>query len=177
MTFTVVGWVDVFTRLSYKNVVIESLKYCTYEKGLIVHAYVIMSNHIHLIISAKMNCRLSDIIRDFKRHTSKVIINKILSDGKESRSEWMLNLLRYYAKYNMNNETYQFWQRDNKPIELQSSKWINQKLAYIHLNPVRAGIVDCAKDYIYSSAGQYLGKEGLVPIVDILIDNDIGYIG
>ena len=95
----------------------------------------------------------------------------ILENPKESRSEWMLKLFKYFAKYNKNNTTYQLWQRDNKPIELVSPKWINQKLAYIHLNPVRAGLVLQAENYSYSSAGQYIGNEGLVPNDDILTEN------
>jgi len=176
MTFTTVGWVDVFTREDYKKVLIDSFKYCINEKGLIIHAFVFMSNHIHVIISAKMGFNLSDIVRDFKKHTAKTIIKAIEQNPKESRSAWMLKLFKYYAKYNKNNATYQFWRRDNKPIELESPKWINQKLAYIHLNPVRAGIVEKAEDYIYSSARQYLGLDGLLPIEDILTDNLDGYI-
>ncbi len=131
MTFTVVGWIDVFTRKVYKDVLINSLQYCIKEKGLNVHAYVIMSNHMHVILSAKEGYVLSDIIRDLKRHTAKTIIETIQTTKEESRSEWMLKLFNYYAKYNKNNSTNQFWRRNNKPIELSSPKWINQKLAYI----------------------------------------------
>ncbi|MDX1629593.1 MAG: transposase [Fulvivirga sp.] len=77
VTFTVVGWIDVFTRKVYKDVIIDSLKYCQREKGLILHAFVIMSNHLHLIISAKEGAVLSDIIRDFKKYTAKAIIKLI----------------------------------------------------------------------------------------------------
>lgn len=164
MTFTVVGWIDVFTRKVYKDVLIESMKYCFANKGLSVHGYVIMSNHMHVIMSAKEGHRLSDTVRDFKKYTATSIIDMTLTNKEESRSEWMLKLFKYFAKYNKNNGVYQFWRRDNKPIELSSPKWINQKLAYIHLNPVRAGIVDKAEDYRYSSAGSYLGKEGQLKI-------------
>jgi REP element-mobilizing transposase RayT len=71
VTFTTVGWVDVFTRKELKEIIIESLKYCQKEKGLIIHAYVIMSNHLHLILRAKEgSAGLSAIIRDFKKYTS-----------------------------------------------------------------------------------------------------------
>ena len=89
ITPTVVGWMDIFTRNVYKEIIIESLKYCIQNKGLSLHAYVIMSNHLHLIISAKEGFHLSDILRDFKRHTSKKIINEVLTNSKESRQEWM----------------------------------------------------------------------------------------
>ncbi len=76
MTFTAVGWIDVFTRKVYKDVIIDSLQYCISNKGLVVYAYVIMSNHIHVMMSAKEGFKLSDIIWDFKKYTSKQIIGK-----------------------------------------------------------------------------------------------------
>jgi len=169
LTFTVVGWVDVFTRVDYKKVLIDSLLFCQKEKGLNLNAYVIMSNHIHLIASAKENYQLSAIIRDFKRHTSKTIIKMILEEKKESRQEWMLRLFKYYAKYNKNNMLYQFWQNTNHPVELVSPKWINEKLNYIHNNPTRAELVLDAAHYMYSSASNYVSGKGVlgVTVIDL----------
>lgn len=70
----------------------------------------------------------------------------------------MLRLFKYYAKFNTNNSKYQFWKQDNRPIELVSEKWIQQKVDYIHLNPVKAKYVEFEEDYIYSSARNYAGK-------------------
>ena len=164
LTFTVVGWVDVFTRKKYKDIIIESLKYCMENKGLLLFSYVIMSNHMHLIIRTDNKTGLSAIVRDFKTFTSKKIIKTIIENYKESRSEWMLRLFKYYAKYNSNNKTYQFWKQDNRPTELISLKWINQKINYIHMNPVKAGIVEKAEHYLYSSASNYLGEGGLIDV-------------
>ena len=88
----------------------------------------------------------------------------------------MLRLFAYYAKYNKNNKTYQFWQQDCHPVELQSPKWINQKLAYIHLNPVRNGMVNKAEDYLYSSASSYVSQGNFVEIELLELDNTIGFI-
>ncbi len=44
VTFTVIGWVDLFVRNAYRDCIIDSLKYCQKEKGLIVHAFVIMTS-------------------------------------------------------------------------------------------------------------------------------------
>jgi putative transposase len=176
ITMTIVGWIDVFTRDDYRKIVIESLAFCQKEKGLVINAYVIMSNHIHLICYAWEPYRLSDILRDFKKFTSKEIISAIENNGKESRKEWMLNLFKYYAKYNKNNKEYQFWQHGNKPIELASSEWIDQKLGYIHLNPVRNGMVMKAEDYQYSSAGAYCGLKACLEIEQIHLDQADGYV-
>ncbi len=176
ITSTVVGWIDVFSREDYRKIIIESLSYCKEEKGLIVYAFVIMSNHLHLVVQAKDGCQLSNIIRDFKKFTSKKIIKTILGNSQESRSEWMLRLFKYYAKFNSSNNTYQFWQQYNKPIELVSPKWIKQKIDYIHLNPVRNGLVDSIEDYKYSSAKQYMGKEGLLEVELLDFGSMQGYI-
>ena len=176
ITFSVVGWVDVFSKDEYRKILIDSLIYCQKEKGLVLNAYVIMSNHIHLICYTKEPFLLSDFVRDFKKFTSKAIIESIQSNTSESRKEWMLRLFTYFAKFNKNNKNYQFWQQNNHPIELQSPKWINQKLAYIHLNPVRNGLVLKAEDYLYSSAGTYVGLEGFIEIELLELDNTIGYI-
>jgi REP element-mobilizing transposase RayT len=174
LNFYRLWWVDVFTREIYKKVLIDSLKYCIAHKGLKLHAYVIMSNHMHIIISSQDGFRLSDSIRDFKKFTSKTIVKLIMITPEESRSEWILRLFKYYAKFNKNNEKYQFWKRDNKPIELVSPKWINQKLSYTHNNPVRSGIVEDPEDY--TSASWYKEETGKVEISKLILDNSIGYV-
>ena len=176
LTFTVVGWVDVFTRKRYRDIFIDSLKYCTQNKELLLFSYVIISNHVHLIVRTDSEAGLSAIIRDLKTFTSKKIIKSIIEDPGESRSEWMLRLFKYYAKYNSNNSKYQFWIQKNHPIELVSPKWINQKLDYIHLNPVEAGIVELPEHYLYSSARNYVGQEGLIDVEIMDFRNSIGYI-
>ena len=176
ITLTVVGWVDIFTREHYCNILLDSLKYCQREKNLVVNAYVIMSNHIHLMCYVCEPNGLSDVLRDFKKFTSKAILDAIETNLNESRKEWMLRLFSYYAKYNKNNKVYQFWQQDNKPIELESPQWIKQKLAYIHLDPVRSEIVRSSEDYVYSSAGAYLGMESLIDIEILDSNNTVGYV-
>ncbi len=176
VTMTVVGWIDVFTREEYRKVILDSLVYCQKEKGLVVNAYVIMSNHIHLICYARDPFLLSEVLRDFKKYTSKSIFTAIQTNNNESRKEWMLHLFSYYAKYNNNNKSFQFWQNGNHTVEIESPQWINQKLAYIHLNPVRNGLVANAEDYLYSSAGAFIGKESYIDIEMIELDNTIGYV-
>ena len=77
ITLTVIGWVDLFIRNDYRDCLIESFKYCQKEKGLQVHAYVIMTSHVHLIISSKDNSPLMPIVRDMKKFTSKQLIQLI----------------------------------------------------------------------------------------------------
>ena len=73
ITFATVQWVDVFSRPCYVETLLNSLRLCIKEKGLKVHAWCIMSNHLHLIVSAEKG-NLSSIIRDFKKFTSQTIL-------------------------------------------------------------------------------------------------------
>jgi len=166
ITFAVVAWVDVFTREKYRDIVLESIKYCQDKKGLMLHCWCIMSNHLHLITSAK-NQDLSDVLRDFKKFTSKQIIAAIDSNFHESRREWMLEIFRREGEKNSRNRNYQFWRQDNQPQELYSAAFIFQKLNYIHNNPVEAGIVERPEHYLYSSAKDYFHtkKCGLLDLV------------
>ncbi len=175
ITLTIVGWIDVFAYLEYKNIIIENLKFCQQNKGLNIYAYVIMTNHIHLICQTENKSGLSSIIRDYKSFTSKKIIKKIQTED-HSRAKWMLTNFAYQSRFNTRNSEYQVWQQGNHPVELVSPKFILQKLAYIHLNPVRAGIVDEASHYLYSSARNYEGVKGLLDLELLDLSPDIGYI-
>lgn len=171
ITPTIVGWIDVFTRKIYKDIIVDSLNYCIKNKGLSVHAYVIMSNHLHLLVSANEGYELSNIIRDFKRHTANTIIKEIIQNPKESRQAWLTNLMKYHAKYQGMNEKFQFWQKGNHPVEVTSPRWIKSRFDYIHYNPVVAGLVDEPEYYVYSSARDYVNNSpGLVLITPIEVD-------
>lgn len=158
LTLTVVGWVDIFSRKAYRDLLIENLKYCQDQKGLQIFGYVIMTNHLHLIVSTNGELSLSEVIGQFKSFIA-VSIMKELPSAPESRREWLLYLFSYFAKVNKRKSTHQFWETDNHPIELYSEQVIRQKLDYIHFNPVRAGWVNSPQHYLYSSASNYL-EEG-----------------
>lgn len=163
ITIATVEWVDIFTRREYKDILVNSLRYCRKEKGLGLYGYVIMTNHIHLICKAKEGFELSDILRDFKRHTAKYILIK-LESPQESRRVCILEILHKAGEINQKNKTYQFWRQDNHPIELFKKETIQQKLDYIHNNPVVEGFVKNPEDYLYSSARNYAGLEAVIEI-------------
>ena len=164
ITFAVVEWVDVFTRKEYADIVVESLRYCQKEKGLILYAWCLMSNHLHLIIAAKEGYNLSDILRDFKKFTSYKITKAIEESKIESRKNWMLWIFRSAGEKNKKNKKYQFWQQNNQPKEMETNHFMEQKLQYLHNNPVAAGVVSRPEDYVYSSARNYAGEIGLLEV-------------
>ncbi|NBA88296.1 transposase [Emticicia sp. CRIBPO] len=162
LTLTIVDWVDVFTRKKYRDILLDSLLFCQNEKGLTLTAYVIMSNHIHLIAQSE-NGRLSDLIRDFKKFTAQKILEEI-ETPEESRSDWMLKRFLFAARNNQKHSEHQFWKTGNHPEEIFSERFLWTKINYIHMNPVRAGIVSKASDYLYSSASNYVDRESLIPV-------------
>lgn len=164
ITFAVEGWVDVFTRQSYKEIVLDSLRFCQREKGLVLYSWCLMTNHIHLIVGRKGDAKIEDIIRDFKKYTSVTICRTIESSPKESRREWMLTIFRNSAMESGKHTKYKFWQNEYHPIELFYNAMMDQKLDYVHNNPVKEGIVESPEDYLYSSARDYCGKKGLLEV-------------
>ncbi len=161
LTHTIVDWVDVFTRRELANVIVDSLNYCVEKKGLEVYAWCLMPSHLHMIGRAaeKSESDLSAIIRDFKKFTSKTVMD-VMGEIGESRREWMMK------HFHVGLNAYQLWQEGMHPIELSKRRFTNQKLDYIHNNPVVAGMVRAPWDYMLSSAMDYAfpNRKGLVKI-------------
>lgn len=151
LTLTVVGWVDVFIRPRYTDILIDSLRYCQQHKGLELYAYVVMSSHLHLI-AARSEGNLSEVLRDMKAHTARQLLKSIAKNEQESRREWMMRLFAYYARPQKQNDKYMFWQKTTHPIALVTPAVVRQKAEYIHNNPVAAGLVTEPEHYPLSSA-------------------------
>ena len=164
LTLTVVDWVDVFTRPAYKHLLLDSIRYCQKEKGLELYAWCLMSNHLHLIASAKEDASLSDVLRDFKKFTNKAIISAIQQEP-ESRRNWILDRFAFAGAQDAKVKNYKFWRDGNEAKEMHTNVFLEQKLDYIHHNPVRAEIVDEPEHYLYSSARDYAGAKGLLDII------------
>jgi len=170
ITFSVVCWIDLFTRNEYRQIMLNSWQHCRTNKGLDIYAYCIMTNHIHMIVGTHDH-QLEDIVRDMKRHTSQQLRAAIENNLQESRRQWILSLMKQAGRVNGNNTGFQLWQQDNHPIELSTHRILHQKLDYIHDNPVKAGFVEKPEDYLYSSAKNYYDLPALfeVTLVDPIV--------
>ena len=164
ITITTVGWIDVFTRLNQKHVITNALKYCQENKGLEIYAYCLMSSHLHLLCKGTEGFVLSDIMRDFKRHTSKKIIQTI-QDEPESRREWMLDYFQKTCEHLKKVQQYKVWQNGYHAEHIYSNKFIRQKLDYIHNNPVKDKTVTLPEDYYFSSARNYASLDNDLEVV------------
>lgn len=163
ISFATVYWIDLFVRVEYFLVLLESLDYCRKNKGLEIYCWCIMPSHVHLIIRAQEG-NPEIVIGRFKEYTSKKLQECILANNQESRKEWMLWMFERAGAKSSNVKGKQLWQHNNKPIELWSAEVIDQKVDYIHNNPVEAGFVDEPGHWRYSSATDYSGGKGILEI-------------
>jgi len=154
ITITTVGWVDVFTRINQKYVIIDALKYCQDKKGLDIYAYCLMPSHIHLLCSTQEPIMLADVIRDFKKFTSKKIVKTIVTEP-ESRREWLLLHFKNACKHLKRKQQYKVWQDGYHAEVAYSKSFLKEKINYIHNNPVKDKVVVFPEDYIFSSARNY----------------------
>jgi REP element-mobilizing transposase RayT len=157
LTCTVVGWLPVFTRPETVQVVLDSWRFLQERHRLELYGYVILENHLHLIASAK---DLSKEIGDFKSFTARRVIDYL----EQGRATMILQQLRNYKARHKAESTYQLWQEGSHPQLIQGEEMMVQKLEYIHNNPVKRGYVDEAVHWRYSSARNYAGKDGLLPV-------------
>jgi putative transposase len=149
LTSTVVEWIPIFTSKPYFDILISSILYCQKNLSLSVFAYIILDNHFHMVCLAP---ELSKVLQSLKRHTAKMIIGQLEQDQKT----WVLDLLSFYRKKHKKESEYQVWQEGFHPQQILSVEMLNQKIEYIHYNPVKRGLVMCPEHWVYSSAVDFI---------------------
>lgn len=153
ITLTLIGWVDLFIRRKYTDLLDDSLSYCIKNKGLKVHAYVYMTSHLHLIVTSDKD-EIQNIVRDFKKHTNKKLI-ELINESGESRKEWLLNKFSYEAKRSGRASKFKVWKDGFHPVTLDDNEKLMQRLNYIHYNPIDAGFVEHERNWLNSSFRAY----------------------
>ena len=123
-----------------------------------------MPSHLHLICRAGNGFQLSDVLRDFKKFTSKKIITQLINEP-ESRREWLVPLLKQYCAHLKRKQNYKFWQNGNHAEIIESNKFFYEKLNYIHQNPVEDMIVHEPYEYLFSSARNYAELPNVLDII------------
>ena len=161
MTLTVVEWIDIFTKPAYFRIIIDSLKFCRRRKGLKLYEYVIMSNHLHIIVRADEGYKLSQIIGDFKKHTTREILKQLEKDNRKYIPNLINNSFARKKGY-----TAQIWQRENCAEVVTSDKFLREKTGYIYKNPVRKEYVAEPEDWLYSSARNRIGNDNSIIELD-----------
>jgi len=164
VTFTVVDWLKVLLDDSYKIVLIESIMYCQKNKGLNLYGYCIMPNHVHMIIQATGEFSISDILRDIKKYTAKAIVKKLEEEKPNGYKEY-LDAFIEAGKPLKRIKIYKVWQDENQAKFIFSNRFLLEKLAYIHDNPVKYGLSEVPWAYEYSSATNYVGMKSMLEVI------------
>ena len=145
-TATNLEWKKLLQSDKYKDIIIDSMRFITNDRRVVIYGFVIMQNHIHIIWQMQAGMKRENVQRDFLKHTAQKMQEDMIRSKSKDLPEYLVN-----AK----DRKYQFWERNSLSVDLWSEKVLVQKLAYIHQNPVRAGLCPFAEEYKYSSALLY----------------------
>ena len=157
MTWTIVGWLPVFTRPEATEVIYDSWRHLQRERDFQLFGYVILENHLHLIASAPER---SDAVQRSKSYTARQTVD--LLERRQAKP-----LLRGLKALKLRHKTaseHQVWQEGSHAQQIQNDEMMWQKLEYIHNNPVARGYVDDPLHRRHSSACNYGGKVGLIEV-------------
>ena len=157
LTCTAVKWLPLFAQPANALILLDSLRFLQRERGLLIHGYVIMENHCHLIAGGP---GLAGSISSFKSFTARQMVDRM-----RERNSPALSLLVWYRSRHKRDREHQVWQEGSHPEQIEGEAMMRQKLEYIHNNPVKRGYVDDPLCWRYSSARNYEGLEGLLDVV------------
>jgi putative transposase len=160
ITSTIIEWLPVFTTPGCCQILTDSLAFCRENKGLRIYAWVVMDNHFHAIVAGP---DLPRTLQSLKRHTAQALLTEIQREGRD----WLVNRLEYgcLAHKRREGSIHQLWQEGYHPQSIGSDAVMQQKLEYIHLNPVRRGLVAAPEHWRYSSAHEWL--HGSSPVLRV----------
>lgn len=158
ITSTINSWLPVFTRQDAADVIFDSWRYLQSEREFQLFAYVILENHLHMVVSAP---ELSSVVQSFKSYTARQLINLL----KERQAVTLLRQLRATKRRHKKQSEYQVWEEGGKPKQIQNDGMMWQKIEYAHNNPVVRGFVDDPVHWRWSSARNYAGQPGLIEVV------------
>ncbi|MDR9416638.1 MAG: transposase [Gracilimonas sp.] len=161
LTSSFVHGLPLFSKPEIVQYVIEAIKHHQSQNELKVYAWCIMENHFHLIAEQE---DLKTCMQSIKSYTAKQILDLL----KSRNNQLYLKQLAFSRKRGKKESVYQVWQEGYHPKQISTEKMLNQKVNYVHFNPVKRGYVDKPEDWRYSSARDYLGGNGLIDIQRII---------
>ena len=157
LTCTVLEWLPLFTQPALVDILLDSWRYQQEQHGLRLYGYVILENHLHYIAQAP---DLAAAVSSFKSFTARQIISYL----ERRNSSGILRQLRFAKRAHKQDRVYQLWQEGSHAELVCSERVMQEKLEYIHQNPVKRGYVDRPEHWRYSSARDYAGEQGLIDI-------------
>jgi len=166
VTCSVVEWLPIFAEWAYAQIILDSLAYLREHKAIQLNAFVVMSTHMHAVMWPRQAANISDVLRDFKRYTSRAVSSEAIKQGHDGYLQTFAAARPSWHRARGTN--YQVWQEGFHPESIYSDDFARQKIEYIHNNPVKAGLVNSAQEWPHSSARAYLLHEPTHPPTDIM---------
>lgn len=164
ITTVIYGRVSLFTRSTFVIPIIDSLNFYRYKRGFALLGYVLMPDHLHLLLWPSAGADIDDIMRDFKTFTSKRILRQA---EVEQRQEWLDHFAK--AGADTHRSEHKVWQDSFWDVNVFTDRFLRQKLNYIHRNPLRAGLVETPDAYPYSSYRNYMFDDETLIEIDRII--------
>ncbi|MDD3603044.1 MAG: transposase [Sulfurovum sp.] len=157
VTCTILHWLPIFTRKESVEIVLNCLKFLQKQDALKLHAYVILENHLHMVVQSN---DLKKSMASFKKFTAVELLKLLHKENVTT----LLDQLAFYKKAHGKEKTYQVWEEGYQPKLMQNDLMLKSKIEYIHQNPVKRGYVDKPEHWRYSSARDYNGMSGLIEV-------------
>ncbi len=172
ITFTCKNWLPLFSACNAYNVVYKWFDYLKADGHYII-SYVIMPNHIHAVIAfGNTGKSINSIIGNGKRFMAYRLISILKEQNKTAILKELQSAVT--ASETKAQKLHSVFEKSFEWKECGSEKFMDQKLAYIHNNPGKAGLVTLAEDYLHSSAKFYLtGKHSEYEVTNFMELNDI----
>lgn len=152
-TATILNWIPLLRDDSYKKIITDSLNYLVKKGTIKVYGFVIMPNHIHLIWCTQANNGKESAAASFMKFTAHMFLNELRAGSPERLKRYEVGRL---------NRKHQFWQENSRFVHMYNRSILEQKLNYIHLNPLQEHwqLVDDPNKYAYSSSSFYELNDG-----------------
>lgn len=157
LTCTLINWIPLFTRPQTVEIILNALRYRQEHHGWLIYGYVILENHIHMIVQSE---NLPEELARFKSYTARQLIDYLI----ECKAERVLKQMAFFRKEHKRDRDYQCWEEGSHPQLIGNEEVLRQKLDYIHQNPVKRGYVDDPVHWRNSSARNYAGLPGVMPV-------------
>ena len=157
VTCTVLHWLPLFTNPQSVQILLNSLSHLQKTDNLKIYAYVILENHLHLVVQSD---DLRRTLQKFKSYTAYELLELL----KKKKVNVLLDQFSFYKKAHKDHTSYQIWEEGNHPQLIQSDAMMINKIHYIHENPVKRGYVDKAIHWRYSSARDYDSLNSLLEV-------------
>lgn len=147
-TTTILEWKHLLLNDIYKEIIIDSLRFLVRKGRVVVYGFVIMPNHAHIIWHIQPGHKREDVQRDFMKYTSQMMIRMMMKIDPASLPDYHVNAV---------DRKYQIWERSPLSIDLYNRKVLEQKIKYVHNNPVQENwrLCNVPEEYKYSSAFFY----------------------